>query len=149
MEYEKKVKLFSDLNIHELYEIIKLRIDVFVVEQDCPYSDLDGKDQDALHLYYETNGGEIIAYLRILKKGVSYEESAIGRVITAEKARHLRLGSKIMVDALEIIKNRGERAVRISAQEHLEKFYGNIGFEKVSEMYLEDDIPHIEMLWLI
>ena len=144
-DYKTHLKTFSDLSTTDLYEIIKLRVDVFVVEQDCPYSDLDGKDYGARHYYYQLANNRVIGYVRILDKGVSYKEMAIGRVIIDESYRHLKLGSKIMNEAIDIIKGLGETEIRISAQKHLKSFYGSLGFKQSSEEYLEDNIPHIQM----
>ncbi len=146
ISYSKYVKSFSELTLQELYAIIKLRVDVFVVEQDCVYPDLDDKDQDALHVFYISEEGELFGYLRILNKGTSYEEMAIGRVIIAEKYRRYKLGERLMKDGIEEIEKLGESFIRISAQEHLKSFYERVGFKQVSDMYLEDGIPHIEML---
>tara|TARA_B100000768_G_C11284793_1_gene381640 strand:+ start:14077 stop:14532 length:456 start_codon:yes stop_codon:yes gene_type:complete len=144
-KHHRIVKKFSELSLDDLYKIIQLRIDVFVVEQDCPYSDLDDKDQNATHLYYETEEGEIIGYIRILDKGVSYKEIAIGRVIIKESCRKYKLGHQLMQDGIDYIRSLGETEIRISAQEHLREFYERLGFEKMGGMYLEDNIPHIQM----
>ncbi len=144
--YTTHIKGFYELSSDELYEIIRLRIDVFVVEQDCAYSDLDGKDQEATHLSYTLDGGRVIGYLRILDKGISYEEMSIGRVIIDPEFRKYKLGSKLMIDAINHIEKQGDGRVRISAQQHLKKFYERLGFNQVSDMYLEDSIPHVEML---
>ncbi|MFK7756210.1 MAG: GNAT family N-acetyltransferase [Flavobacteriales bacterium] len=145
-KYSIHIKEFSELNTTELYELIKLRIDVFVVEQDCPYSDLDGKDYGATHLWYASDDGVIMAYARILKPGVSYDEAAIGRVIVAEDFRLYKLGSKLMKDAIDHISTDKNQAIRLSAQKHLEQFYENLSFKSTGKEYLEDGIPHVEML---
>jgi ElaA protein len=144
-----QVKHFHQLSIDELYDILKLRIDVFVVEQTCYYPDLDNIDrhQETLHLFcYEE--GKISAYLRILAKGQSYDEYiSIGRVIVADQARGTGMGHKLMAEALTVSNQYfPEEAIKISAQEHLEGFYNKHGFERISAMYLEDNIPHIAML---
>jgi ElaA protein len=140
-------KSFDELSITELYDMLQLRAEVFVVEQTCPYQDLDGKDQKAIHLWCTNKGGIIGAYCRVLPAGVSYEEPSIGRVVTAPDARGMGFGRQLMLNAIEYIKtNWPEQSIRISAQCYLEKFYTSLGFEKVSEPYMEDDIPHIEML---
>ena len=149
MNIDWQVKTFKELNIDELYEILKLRIDVFVVEQTCFYPDLDDIDRhkETIHLFCYTEG-KIAGYLRILAKGQSYDEYiAIGRVIIAVHARGTGLGHQLMAEALTLCKqNFPEQKVKISAQEHLEGFYNRHGFERVSDMYLEDNIPHIAML---
>ena len=149
MTIDWQIKTFKELNIDELYEILKLRIDVFVVEQTCFYPDLDDIDRhkETIHLFCYTEG-KIAGYLRILAKGQSYDEYiAIGRVIIAVNARGTGLGHQLMAEALTLCKqNFPEQKVKISAQEHLEGFYNRHGFERVSDMYLEDNIPHIAML---
>lgn len=145
---KKEFRAFNALSLRVLYEMIRLRVDVFVVEQDCPYSDLDNKDQDAIHYSYTLDSGRVIGYLRILNKGVSYNEVSIGRVIIDPEFRKLNLGNDLMAEAMSYIKNEmGENAVRISAQKHLENYYSYHGFKSVGEPYLEDGIPHIQMVF--
>lgn len=146
---ETKVKKFQELNLEELYGILKVRSEVFVVEQNCPYLDPDGKDMECEHLMIRENG-EILAYARILKPGASYSESSIGRVLVAEKARGRSLGKKLVQEAIDHITGVWkEEKIRISAQAYLLKFYNELGFRAVSEVYLEDDIPHIEMIYTV
>jgi len=144
-----QVKHFHQLSVDELYDILKLRIDVFVVEQTCYYPDLDNIDrhQETIHLFCYQEG-KVSAYLRILAKGQSYDEyTSIGRVIVAEQARGTGLGHKLMAEALRLSQRYfPEDTIKISAQEHLESFYNKHGFERISAMYLEDNIPHIAML---
>ncbi|MBF4693313.1 GNAT family N-acetyltransferase [Fusibacter ferrireducens] len=141
------IKRFDDLTIYELYDVMRLRFEVFVIEQSCLYPEIDGKDQQAYHLMCKDDEGELLGYLRILDAGVSYAETSIGRVVVKEKARGLNLGKKIMTEAISFIKTvRHIEAIRISAQAYLLEFYKSLGFEAVSDEYLEDDIPHIEML---
>ena len=144
-----QVKHFHQLSVDELYDILKLRIDVFVVEQTCYYPDLDNIDrhQDTIHLFCYQEG-KVSAYLRILAKGQSYDEYiSIGRVIVADQARGTGLGHKLMAEALKLSQRYfPEDIIKISAQEHLESFYNKHGFERISTMYLEDNIPHIAML---
>ncbi len=141
-----KIKHFNELNTDILYKILKTRIDVFVVEQNCPYAECDNKDQQSYHLYYEENG-EIAAYLRILPAGLSYREPSIGRVLVADKFRRLGYAEKMMKTAADFIKEEfAANSIRISAQEYLNDFYQSLGYKNVSKVYLEDDIPHIEML---
>ena len=135
-----EIKHFSELSKLELYEMLKLRNEVFVVEQKCYYQDCDGHDLDAHHLLCYDD--ELVGYLRILKPGVTYDEASIGRVVVKETHRSHKVGKKIMVAAIEYL----EPPIRISAQEYLLSFYKSLGFVQVSEMYLEDDIPHVEML---
>jgi ElaA protein len=144
-----QVKTFEQLSNHELYDALKLRIDVFVVEQTCYYPDLDDIDRhpETLHLFCYQHG-KMAAYLRILQKGQSYDDYiAIGRVIVAHHARGSGLGHELMQQALINAKEAfPNNQVKISAQEHLEQYYNRHGFKRVSDMYLEDDIPHIAML---
>lgn len=141
------IKRFDDLTINELYAIMQLRFEVFVIEQACLYQDIDGKDQKSYHLMCTNASGELLGYLRILDAGVSYDEVSIGRVVVSEEGRGLGLGRRIMEEAIAFIKTvkQGD-SVRISAQAYLLDFYKSLGFDQVSEVYLEDDIPHIEML---
>ena len=140
------IKHYKELSKDELYDILKLRCQVFVVEQTCPYLDIDGKDLDAYHLScYEKD--DLIAYLRILKKGVSYEEISIGRVLVKHNYRNKNIGRVMMEKSIDFIENTlNEDLVRISAQAYLESFYKSLGFSPVSDPYLEDDILHLEML---
>lgn len=142
---ELKIKHFSQLTTTELYRIIQARIAVFVIEQTCPYQELDNKDLDAWHIWYEDEDG-IAAYCRVLDKGVSYEnEGSIGRVITVK--RGCGLGYKVMMEAIRVAEKKySQTSLRISAQQYAQGFYEKCGFVRVSEPYLEDDIPHVQML---
>lgn len=140
-----KIKSFDELTVPEFHEIVKARIDVFVVEQDCPYPDLDGYDEKAIHLWAEQDNS-ILAYCRIFDKGIKYNETSIGRVLTSEKGRGKNLGKQLIQYAVETIENRFKTSeVRISAQDYLLKFYSYFGFEDTGKKYLEDNIPHTEM----
>jgi len=144
MEYYKN---FDELTKKEVYEIIKLRIDIFVVEQNCPYPELDRKDYKAIHHFIKEKD-EIIAYLRILPKGVSYDEVSIGRVIVNKNYRGNGYAKKILKNAINFVEQKwGETSIRLSGQKYLEKFYNSFGFDTVSDVYLEDNIPHVEMLY--
>lgn len=139
------IKNFDEFTVPELYAVLKSRIDVFVIEQNCPYPDLDNYDQRAIHLWAEENG-EVMAYCRIFNKGIKYAEASIGRVLTTEKARGKSLGKLLIQYAVETIENRFHTSeIRISAQDYLLKFYGDFGFEDTGKKYLEDNIPHTEM----
>lgn len=140
-------KLFNELTAKELYQIIQLRNEVFVIEQDCIYQDADGKDLKCGHLWATIND-EVVAYSRIVPKGISYEnEPSIGRVVSRGKHRGLGLGKHLIANSIQVIENRCfTSSIRISAQLYLKKFYESFGFKQVSKEYLEDDIPHIEML---
>lgn len=141
-------KPYDELTLNEFHDIIALRIDVFVIEQNCPYQDVDGKDKKSYHLFGVDDDGEVVAYSRILPAGVSYKEVAIGRVVTSQKIRGTGIGYELMNKSMEQVSMLfGEVPVRLSAQQHLKKYYESFGFEQVSEMYLEDGIPHVEMLF--
>ena len=140
-------KTFSELDTEDLYQILRLRSEVFVVEQHCVYQDIDNKDQNAIHLYYKEND-QIVAYTRIFKAGDYYENPCIGRVVVSKKDRGNDLGKKIMIDSMEYIKQniKGEK-IELSAQKYLDKFYKDLGFYKIGEDYLEDGIPHQRMIF--
>lgn len=141
-----KVKTFDELNTEELYQIIRARVDVFVVEQNCPYQDLDNYDQLAIHLWAEKDA-EVMAYCRIFDKAIKYPETSIGRVITTQKARGKGLGRQLIAYAVQIIENRLKtQDIRISAQDYLIKFYSDFGFRDTGKKYLEDNLPHTEMI---
>ena len=143
-----KIKTFDELSTIELHQIIKARIEVFVVEQNCPYPEVDGSDQKAIHLWAE-NRGEVIAYCRIFEPGVKYSECSIGRVLTHHNFRKLNLGKTLMRFAISTIEARFQKAtIRISAQDYLLPFYKEFGFTPTGKSYLEDNIPHSEMLRL-
>lgn len=138
---------FSELSGTQLYAILRARSEVFVVEQNCVYLDIDGADQDCLHLVAWTPDQEVAAYLRIVPPGLKFAEASLGRVITSGAARGTGIGKQLLTKAIEQLDIRYPgQAVRIGAQQYLEKFYLSFGFTTASEMYLEDDIPHIEML---
>ena len=139
------IKSFEELNKAELYQIIQLRIAVFIVEQDCPYPDLDDMDQDAQHLWVE-DAGEIVCYLRVNPAGSRFSEPSLGRIVTKKSHRNRGLAEMLIKRAIDLVSEKESRAIRISAQCYLEKYYEKFGFIKASEEYLEDDIPHIEML---
>lgn len=139
-------KTFSELKTQELYDMLQLRSEVFVVEQDCVYQDVDGKDQMALHIL-GYKGERLVAYTRIFKPGDYFEESSIGRVVVRASERKFKYGFSIMQASIEAIKKHyDENIIRISAQMYLKKFYNNLDFKEVGEKYLEDGIPHINMI---
>jgi ElaA protein len=139
-------KPFSGLTLQELYAILQLRMEVFIVEQNCPFMDCDNKDFKAWHLMGMENG-KLLAYARLIPAGISYRESSIGRVVTSPAARKKGLGKELMKESIERIKLLfNTDTIRIGAQLYLEHFYSSFGFFKDSEVYLEDNIPHIEML---
>ncbi|NQX86115.1 MAG: GNAT family N-acetyltransferase [Flavobacteriaceae bacterium] len=141
-----QVKSFSDLSIIELYSMLQLRSEVFVVEQDCVYQDIDGKDKNALHVIGCKNDS-IVAYTRIFKPGDYFEFASIGRVVVAANERKHKYGYDIMkasIDAIQSFYN--ENNIKISAQIYLARFYNNLGFKEIGKTYLEDGIPHIAMI---
>ena len=140
-------KYFNSMTPDELYEILRLRSEIFVVEQNCIYNDLDGHDKEALHFFISENS-RIIAYSRVLKPGIRFTEYLIGRVVVKKEKRRRNLGNLIVNYAKHYILNEMDGIkIRISAQQYLQKFYENLGFEIVTDLYLEDGIPHYGMLY--
>lgn len=139
---------FDELTVVQLHEILKLRQDIFVVEQTCPYPDIDGWDTKALHLLgVDPSAGRLHAYCRIFDPTVKRQESVIGRVVVSDSARGQGLGFGLMSEAISICQNRfGAQDIYISAQIHLEAFYSELGFKTCSEPYDEDGIDHIDMI---
>jgi ElaA protein len=138
---------FDDLGKAELYEILRLRETVFVLEQECAYQDLDNLDQHAWHVSGRSDSGILAGYCRVVYPGKKYTEPAIGRVATAREFRGMGLGKTLMDYAIsQTTAAYTGKGIRISAQQYLEQFYTDLGFITCSDMYLEDDIPHIEML---
>ncbi|WP_165750478.1 GNAT family N-acetyltransferase [Cellulophaga sp. Z1A5H] len=141
-----QVKRFDELSTTELYVILQLRSEVFVVEQDCVYQDVDGKDFKSLHVI-GYNDEDIAAYTRIFKAGDYFKEASIGRVVVSPKYRKDGFGREIMKASIAAVnKAYGEDTIRISAQKYLLKFYTSLGFNVVGEEYLEDGIPHMNMI---
>ena len=141
-----QVKKFNELTIDQLYELLQLRSQVFVVEQDCVYQDIDSKDQKSLHILGLKNN-KIIAYTRIFKPGDYFNEASIGRVVVTENERKFKYGHQIMKASIAAIAAHFNTAtIIISAQTYLKKFYNNLGFNQIGDGYLEDGIPHIKML---
>jgi len=141
-----KTKEYEHLTKDELYEILRLRAEVFIVEQNCVYQDIDNKDQKAIHILgYKKN--KIIAYTRIFKAGDYFKNASIGRVLVIEKERHNKYGFQLIETSIMAINiHFKEFKIDISAQEHLEFFYNNLGFLKIGDSYLEDGIDHIKMI---
>ena len=140
-----KIKRFNELSLQELYQLLQLRSEVFVVEQNCVYQDIDGKDEKAIHVLGFYND-EIVAYTRLFDKGYYFEEASIGRVVISEKVRAKKGGHDLMKVSIATIEKEFKTSqITISAQEYLKKFYETHHFVQTSEMYLEDDIPHIQM----
>jgi ElaA protein len=140
-----EVKSFNQLSIKELYEILQLRSEVFVVEQNCVYQDIDGKDEKALHLMGAFEG-QIVAYARLFDAGLYFDHPSIGRVIIKAKFRSRKWGHDLMQHAIQTIESEfATEQITISAQLYLKKFYESHGFNQTGEGYLEDGIPHIRM----
>jgi len=139
------IKKFDELTLHELYAILQLRNEVFIIEQNCIYPDLDDKDQAAWHLLC-FNNDELIAYTRLLPPGVSYDDPAIGRVVTAATARRSGLGKELMLRSIDACEKLfGKIPISLGAQVYLKHFYESLGFSAAGDMYLEDGIEHIKM----
>jgi ElaA protein len=142
-------KTFDELTVHELYAILRLRTEVFVVEQNCVFQDMDNKDQSSYHVCGWQHD-ELVAYTRLVPAGVSYQEASIGRVITAPSARRTGAGKELMQYSIQKLHETwGKQPIRLGAQVYLKKFYESFGFAQTSDIYIEDGIPHIEMLFPI
>ena len=140
------LKKFDELTIHELYAIIRLRNEVFIVEQNCVYQDADNKDQQSYHLMIWQDE-VLVAYTRILPPRVSYPEPSIGRVVVLPAARRNGLGRELMLQSLKATENLfGKQMIRLAAQLYLQGFYESLGFIRTGDPYLEDGIEHIEMI---
>ena len=141
-----EVKPFHALTVKELYDLLRLRSEVFVIEQNCVYEDIDGKDQKALHVIGKKEG-VIVAYARIFKSGDYTDEASIGRVVVKKMQRKFGYGKDIMKDAIHAVHEHfNENVIHVSAQMYLERFYHELGFNQVGDGYLEDGIPHIGMI---
>lgn len=141
---ELVIKHFDELTNGELYDILKARSDVFVVEQSCPYPDMDGKDKSAYHLFLRDENG-IAAYLRVLGAGVSFPEPALGRILTTRRGEGL--GAEIVREGIRFAREKlGAEKLRIEAQVYARGFYEKLGFRQCSEPFMDDGIEHIEMI---
>ena len=141
-----ETKTFQELTISELYQILQLRSEVFVVEQNCVYQDIDGKDEKALHILGKKEG-KIVAYIRCFAPKIYFEEAAIGRVVVKETERKFGYGHQILKASIEEIQQRYQTTtIKLSAQQYLTHFYETHNFKQIGEGYLEDGIPHIAML---
>ena len=142
---ESVVKAFYELSLDELYEILRIRAEVFVVEQNCAYQDLDEVDKDAYHVYLKDEG-KIVAYLRVVDKGKRLDEVSVGRVISLK--RRCGLGSTLMKEGIRVAKEKfGAKKVKVGAQIYAQAFYESVGFRRISDEYLEDGIPHAYMIY--
>ncbi len=140
------VKSFSQLTLEELYKVLRLRSEIFVVEQNCVYQDMDLNDQKALHVLGYLHE-ELVAYTRIFKPADYFKNASIGRVLVKESYRNRKLGYDIMNASIKAVEQHFQAtSIKISAQQYLEKFYKNLGFVTVGSPYLEDGIPHIGMI---
>lgn len=138
-------KHFNDLSTNELYEILQLRAEIFVVEQDCVYNDIDGLDKEAFHQFLKMDN-KIVAYSRLLQPGTRFNDYSIGRVVVDQDYRSTGLGIKMMQEAIHFITTEwNATTIKISAQKYLRKFYEDLGFKIVTDEYLEDGIPHFGM----
>lgn len=140
------LKSFEQLSGDEVYRILKERVGVFMLEQNCLYPEIDGKDAQCYHLFAEKEG-QIAAYARLLPPGVAYTQASIGRVLVNESFRGQGLAQELLTRSIAFITtDLGETTIKIQAQHYLEKFYGSFGFVAISEVYPEDGIPHVDML---
>ena len=138
------IKKFNELSLEELYEILKIRVSVFVVEQNCPYQEIDDKDKQAYHIYIREDK-QIKAYLRVLDKEVSFPEVSIGRVLTTE--RNKGYSNTLIKEGIKVAKEKyNADKIKIEAQVYAKKIYEKHGFKQISDEFLEDGIPHIIML---
>ena len=139
------VKTFKELSVEEMYQILRIRSEVFIIEQRCIYQDIDGKDEKAMHVMGKNNK-EIIAYTRILDRGEYYDLPSISRVVVTKKNRGKERGKRIMEESIKYInKNLKEKTIVLAAQKYLENFYRELGFIPEGKEYLEDEIPHQKM----
>ena len=140
-----KTYRFEELTTKKLYEVLKLRVDVFVVEQNCPYPELDNLDQQSIHLLYSENG-EVLAYARLVPAGIKYDLPSIGRVIVHKSARGRGLAKKLLERSIHYILEEWEAsAIQLQGQVYLQEFYESFGFQSISDSYDEDGIPHVDM----
>jgi ElaA protein len=147
MHFDWQVKHYPDLTTNEFHDIIALRLKAFVVEQNCSYLDLDGKDKKCYHLICRDGFGKVVATARILPPGIAYSEVSIGRVVLDQEMRGKGIGHQLMEQSMKFINEEfGVVPVRISAQKHLENYYKTHNFISTGKEYLEDEIPHVEML---
>ncbi|ANU26453.1 GNAT family N-acetyltransferase [Planococcus versutus] len=143
-----KVYRFGELTTKKLYEVLKLRVDVFVVEQNCAYPEIDGLDSQCIHLVYSENE-TILAYARLVPAGTKYEVPSIGRVVVREEARGRGLASQLLKRCIAYISEEWKAdAIKLQGQVYLEEFYQSFGFQSISDYYDEDGIPHVDMEWI-
>jgi ElaA protein len=146
--YTWLTKPFAELTLKELYAVLKLRQDVFIVEQECYYADIDSADDAAMHMLVVGSNEQLVAYLRLFEPGVRCNEASIGRIIVSPIARGVGLGKRLVEQGIGYCRSAfADAGIRIEAQAHLQNFYGDCGFETVSEPRMVDGIPHVDMLW--
>lgn len=146
MQIQWLLKKFDELTPHQLYVILQLRNEVFVVEQNCVFQDADDKDQNSYHLMGFIKN-KLVAYTRVIPPGEIYEQPSIGRVVTSPSLRGTGAGKELMQQSISTVYNLfGEHPIKIGAQLYLKKFYNSLGFEQVSDIYLEDGIEHVYMI---
>jgi len=146
MEVDWELKRFDQLSLTELYQILKSRVDIFVVEQECPYPEIDGIDPDCLHLF-KKDQNQIVAYARLVPKGILDPDPMIGRIIVGNEYRKLGYGRALLNQAISVITDQWhEKEIKLQGQVYLRDFYRSLGFKEVSEPYLEDGIPHVDMI---
>lgn len=142
-----QLKKFEQLELEELYQILKNRVDIFVVEQDCAYPEIDGIDPKCYHLF-KKDQAEIVAYARLVPKGVLYDQPAIGRIIVNRTYRKHGYGRELIDQAIKVItEDWAESEIKLQGQTYLREFYQSFGFQEISETYLEDGIPHVDMIY--
>lgn len=137
---------FDDFIPRHLYDVLKLRQDIFIIEQDCIYDDIDGMDNKSEHLLLLNDEDGVIGYLRIVPPYIKFKEHSLGRIAIKKSYRGRELGKELVEKGIDRVRTIGARSIRIEAQAHLEKFYKNIGFSTVSDIYNVDDIPHLQMI---
>lgn len=148
MHLDWQIKHYRDLSLNEFHDIIALRIQAFVVEQNCPYQDLDGKDKKCYHAFCRDGKGNIISTARIVPPGLIYDSAAIGRVVIQEEFRGSGIGHDLIQECMNFCHLEfGNAAIRVSAQKHLENYYEKHHFVSTGKEYAEDGIPHVEMLY--
>ena len=136
---------FDDLSSKQLYDILKLRQDIFIIEQDCIYPDMDGSDVIAHHLMgYEDD--KLVAYLRVFEAGIKFDEASIGRIVIPFDKRGTGLGEELVREGIKLVEKNGSTSIRIEAQAHLDKFYARLGFVAEGDVYVVDGIDHFQML---
>ena len=140
-----RIKHFNEMTAKEIYDICVLRNAVFIVEQNCPYQDIDGLDEACWHIWGHERG-KVAAYMRLIPPGITYEEASIGRVITAPDYRGTGLGNDLMRYGLEFMDKKGYHTLRIGAQQYARPYYEKWGFVADDDGYLEDEIPHVHMV---